>query len=82
MVCGAIAYNIRSPLVLIRGTMTAQRNVHDILQPHLLSFMQRLPGTIFEQVNVRPHTARMSQECLRTVTNLPWPARSQHLTPI
>ncbi|GFW43150.1 transposable element Tcb1 transposase [Trichonephila clavipes] len=34
MVWGVIAYNIRSPLVLIRGTMTAQRYVHDILQPH------------------------------------------------
>ncbi|GFU50871.1 transposable element Tc1 transposase [Trichonephila clavipes] len=26
MVCGAIAYNTRSPLVLIRGTMTTQRH--------------------------------------------------------
>ncbi|GFW60331.1 transposable element Tcb2 transposase [Trichonephila clavipes] len=59
MVWGAIAYNTRSPLVLIRGTMTAQRYVHDILQPHVLSFMQRLPGTIFQQDNARPHTARV-----------------------
>ncbi|GFX92990.1 transposable element Tcb2 transposase [Trichonephila clavipes] len=32
----AIAYNTRSPLVLIRSTMTAQWYVHDILQPHVL----------------------------------------------
>ncbi|GFW91842.1 transposable element Tcb1 transposase [Trichonephila clavipes] len=37
MISGAIAYNTRSPLVLICGTMTAQRYVHDILQPHVLS---------------------------------------------
>ncbi|GFX98755.1 transposable element Tcb2 transposase [Trichonephila clavipes] len=42
MAWGAIAYNTRSPLVLIRGTMTAQWYVHDILQPHVLSLMQRL----------------------------------------
>ncbi|GFT28176.1 transposable element Tcb2 transposase [Trichonephila clavipes] len=42
MIWGAIAYNTRSPLVLIRGTMTAQWHVHDILQPHVCPFMQRL----------------------------------------
>ncbi|GFT16744.1 uncharacterized protein TNCV_1333581 [Trichonephila clavipes] len=39
--------NTRSPLVLIRGTMTAQRYVHDILQTHVLPLMQRLPEAIF-----------------------------------
>ncbi|GFU52347.1 transposable element Tcb1 transposase [Trichonephila clavipes] len=43
MVWGAIAYNTRSPLVLIRGTMTPQRYVHDILQPHVLPLIQQLP---------------------------------------
>ncbi|GFX24296.1 uncharacterized protein TNCV_420971 [Trichonephila clavipes] len=58
-VWGAIAYNTRSPLVLIRGTMTAQWYVHDILKPHVLSLMQRLPDAIFQQDNARPHTARV-----------------------
>ncbi|GFX99630.1 transposable element Tcb1 transposase [Trichonephila clavipes] len=60
MVWGAIAYNTRSPLVLIRGTITAQWYVHDILQPHVLPLMQRLPGAIFQLDNTRPHTARVS----------------------
>ncbi|GFU23493.1 transposable element Tcb2 transposase [Trichonephila clavipes] len=47
MVWDAIAYNTRSPLVLIRGTMTAYRYVHGILLPHVLPLMQRLPGAIF-----------------------------------
>ncbi|GFY17698.1 transposable element Tcb2 transposase [Trichonephila clavipes] len=51
MVWGAIGYNTRSPLVFIRGTITAQRYVHDILQPHVLPLMQRLPGAIFQQDN-------------------------------
>ncbi|GFX86438.1 transposable element Tcb2 transposase [Trichonephila clavipes] len=49
MVWGAIAYNSRSPLVLIRGTMTARWYVHDILQPLVLLLMQRLPGAIFNK---------------------------------
>ncbi|GFV35531.1 transposable element Tcb1 transposase [Trichonephila clavipes] len=62
--------------------MTAQRYVHDILQPHVLPFMQWLPGAIFQQDNARPHTARVSQDCLLTVTTLPWPARFSDLSPI
>ncbi|GFX41852.1 transposable element Tcb2 transposase [Trichonephila clavipes] len=81
MVWGAIAYNTRSPLVLIRGSMTAQWYVHDILQPYVLPLMQRLPGAIFQQDNARPHSARVSQDCLHTVTNLLWPARSPDLKP-
>ncbi|GFU98895.1 transposable element Tc1 transposase [Trichonephila clavipes] len=82
MVWGAIAYNTRSRLVLIRGTMTVQWYVHDILQPHVLPLMQQLPGAIFQQVNARPHTAKVSQDCFRTFTTLPWPARSPDLSPI
>ncbi|GFU60239.1 transposable element Tcb2 transposase [Trichonephila clavipes] len=80
MVWGAIAYNTRSPQVLIRGTMTAQRYVHDILQPHVLPLIQRLAGALFQQVNAWPHTARVSQDYLCTVTTLSWPARSPDLS--
>ncbi|GFV55729.1 transposable element Tcb2 transposase [Trichonephila clavipes] len=82
MVWGAIAYNAWSPLVLIRGNMTTQRYVHEILQPHAFPLMQRLPGAISQQDNVRPHTARVSQDCLLTVTTLPWLARSPDLSPV
>ncbi|GFT52223.1 transposable element Tcb2 transposase [Trichonephila clavipes] len=82
MLWRAIAYNTRSPQLLIRGTMTVQRYVHDILQTHGLSLMQRLPGAIFQQNNARPYTARVSQDCLRIVTTLPWPFRSPDLSPI
>ncbi|GFW28043.1 transposable element Tcb2 transposase [Trichonephila clavipes] len=79
MVWGVIAYNTRSPLVLICGTMAVQRYIPDILQPHVLPLMQRLPGAIFQQDNIRSRTARVSQECLRTVTSLPWSASLQDL---
>ncbi|GFW87400.1 l-Fucosyltransferase [Trichonephila clavipes] len=54
-----------------RGTMTAQWYVHDILQPYVLPLKQRLPEASFQQDNTRPHTASVSQKCLRIVTNLP-----------
>ncbi|GFU17351.1 hypothetical protein TNCV_4239611 [Trichonephila clavipes] len=50
--------------------MTSQPYVHDIMQPHVLSLMSRLPGAIFQQDNVRPHTAKVSQDYLHTVTVL------------
>ncbi|GFT67427.1 transposable element Tcb2 transposase [Trichonephila clavipes] len=82
MVWGVIAYNTRSPLVFIRGIMTAQRYVHDILKLHVLLPMQRFPRAIFQQDNARLHTARVSQDCLRTVTTLPWLARSPEFSPM
>ncbi|GFT86689.1 l-Fucosyltransferase [Trichonephila clavipes] len=60
----------------------SQRYVHDILQPHVLPLIRRLPRAIFQQDNARPHTARVSQDCLRTVTTLPWPVLPPDLSPI
>ncbi|GFV76754.1 transposable element Tcb2 transposase [Trichonephila clavipes] len=68
MVWGAISYSKRPSLVLIRFTMTAQRYVHDNLQPHMLPLVQRHPGVFFQQDNARHHTTRASQDCLCTVT--------------
>ncbi|GFW50300.1 transposable element Tcb1 transposase [Trichonephila clavipes] len=62
--------------------MTAQRYVHDILKPHVLPVIQRLLGAIFQQDIARSHTARVSQDYLRTVATLLWPARSPDLSPI
>ncbi|GFU34379.1 transposable element Tcb2 transposase [Trichonephila clavipes] len=70
------------PLVLIRGTMADQWYVHDVLQPHVFSLMQRLLEAIFQKDNARSHMAIVSQDCLRTVITLPWPALSSDLSPI
>ncbi|GFU91061.1 transposable element Tcb1 transposase [Trichonephila clavipes] len=79
---GAIAYSTRSPQVLLHGTMGAQRYVHGILQPYMLPLIQRLPGAIFQQDNVRSHKERVSQDCLRTVTTLSWSVGSPDLSPM
>ncbi|GFX14777.1 transposable element Tcb2 transposase [Trichonephila clavipes] len=45
-------------------------------------FLNGLPGTIFQQDNARPHTARVAQDFLRHFQTLPWPARSPDLSPV
>ncbi|GFU95700.1 l-Fucosyltransferase [Trichonephila clavipes] len=81
MGCHCLQYTVTSIIDLWRH-MTAQWYVHDILQPHVLPLMQRFPGAIIQQDNAWPHTARVSQDCLCTVTTLPWSARSPDLSPI
>ncbi|GFV57014.1 transposable element Tcb2 transposase [Trichonephila clavipes] len=49
IVWSAITYNTRLLLLLTRDTKAAQWYVHDILKPHVLPLMQRLPGAIFKQ---------------------------------
>ncbi|GFV62751.1 hypothetical protein TNCV_3101241 [Trichonephila clavipes] len=39
------------------------------------------PGAIYQQDNARPHTARLSQQCLQGYDVLPWPARVRGTCP-
>ncbi|GFV72466.1 transposable element Tcb2 transposase [Trichonephila clavipes] len=64
-----IAYITRSPLVLIRGTMTAQRYVHDILQPHGCPLMQQIPGAFVKKIML----GFTRQGCHKTVSALSLP---------
>ncbi|GFW48089.1 transposable element Tcb2 transposase [Trichonephila clavipes] len=65
MVWGGIAYDSRFPLIVMRGTLTGQRYVNDILRPHVGPFLNGPPGAIFQQDNARPHTERVAQDFLR-----------------
>ncbi|UYV64065.1 hypothetical protein LAZ67_2006437 [Cordylochernes scorpioides] len=82
MVWGAIAYDSRSPLLRIQGTMTAQRYVDDVLRPLTLPYFQGVPNALYQQDNARPPTARISQQALQDVQMLPWPPYSPDLSPI
>ncbi|GFV81344.1 DDE_3 domain-containing protein [Trichonephila clavipes] len=66
----------------MRGTLTGQRYIDDILRPHVGPFLNGLSGAIFQQDNARPHTARVSQDFLRHFQTLPWPTRSPDLSPV
>ncbi|GFW96835.1 transposable element Tcb1 transposase [Trichonephila clavipes] len=76
------AYDSRSTLIVMHGTLTGQRYVDDILQPHVKTFLNGLQGAIFQQDNARPQTARVAQDFLRHFQTLPWPARSPDLFPV
>ncbi|GFV73067.1 DDE_3 domain-containing protein [Trichonephila clavipes] len=82
MVWGAIAYDSRSTLIVMHGTLTGQRYVDDILQPHVEPFLNGLPGAISQQDNANPQTTRVAQDFLRHIQTLPWPARSPDLFPV
>ncbi|CAH2018799.1 unnamed protein product, partial [Acanthoscelides obtectus] len=84
MVWGAIAYGSRSPLIFIRGNMNAQRYIHEVLEPHLLPYLDTLADPTFQQDNARPHVARVTIDLFQhnDVTLLPSPPRSPDLSPI
>ncbi|GFX99873.1 transposable element Tcb1 transposase [Trichonephila clavipes] len=82
MVWRVIAYDSRPTLIVMRGTLTGQRYVDDILRPYLGLFLNGLKGAIFQQNNARSHTARVAQDFLRHFQTLPWPARSPDLSPV
>ncbi|GFT09294.1 transposable element Tcb1 transposase [Trichonephila clavipes] len=56
----------------------------EVSEPVVLPYIQRLPSTIFEQDNARPHMARSVQELFFThqIELLPWPACSPDPSPI
>ncbi|GFW49911.1 transposable element Tcb2 transposase [Trichonephila clavipes] len=71
-----------STLIVMRGTLTGQHYVDDILRPHVGPFLNVLPGAIFQQDIARPHTARVAPDFLRHFQTLPLPARSPDLSPV
>ncbi|GFW55076.1 transposable element Tcb1 transposase [Trichonephila clavipes] len=60
---GVIAYDSRSTLIVMRGTLTGQRYVNDILRPHVGPYLNGLPGAkFFSKIML----VRIQQELLKT----------------
>lgn len=83
MVWAGIRHDGRTALVHVAGTLNAIRYRDEILQRHVLPFMN-VNGGVFQQDNARPHVARVCREFIRqnNIEVLPWPARSPDLSPI
>ncbi|GFS56854.1 transposable element Tcb2 transposase [Trichonephila clavipes] len=54
----------------MRGTLTGQRYIDDIFRPHVVPFLNGLPGAIFQQDNARPHTLKRQMPSCPTVHDL------------
>ena len=86
MVWGAISALRKSPLIIIRGSLTAERYINEILNPVLLPFINEHRGRniTFQQDGATPHTAYVTRDFLadNNVSVLPWPAVSPDMNPI
>ncbi|GFX04161.1 transposable element Tcb1 transposase [Trichonephila clavipes] len=62
MVWGAIAYDCRSTLIMMRGTLTGQRYFDDFLRPHILPWSARSPD-LFPVEHVWNQIKRQMPSC-------------------
>ncbi|GFY22912.1 transposable element Tc1 transposase [Trichonephila clavipes] len=74
MVYGATYFDRWIPLVVLRGTLTAQRYVDNILRTVFQPFLLKYLGLIFQLDNARPQTARAAMIYPTAYKTLPWPA--------
>ncbi|GFW92021.1 transposable element Tcb2 transposase [Trichonephila clavipes] len=72
MVWGAIAYDSRSTLIVMRGTLTGQRYVDDILRPHVGPFLNGMPSchSVHDlELAVQDLWAHLPQDNIRCLIN-------------
>ncbi|GFT52948.1 transposable element Tc1 transposase [Trichonephila clavipes] len=82
MVWGAISFDICIPLVVFRGTLTAQRYIDEILRTVWLPFLLQYSGLIFQLDSAKIHKVSAAVNDLTACQTLPWPARSLELSSI
>ena len=73
----------KTDLVFVDGRFTGARYRDEILNRHVVPFIQR-HGGILQHDNARPHVARMCTDFLQTqnINVLPWPALSADMSPV
>ena len=79
----AYLFHSRTELLVLKGTLTGQRYINEVLQPVVLPFVQQ-HHVVLQDDNARPLWARTVQQFLQqnNVDHLDWPARSPDLSPI
>ncbi|GFU88768.1 transposable element Tc3 transposase [Trichonephila clavipes] len=86
MVWAGIMINGRTRLhVVANGTMTGQRNIDEVLLPHVRLFRGAVSDKfVFMDDNATCHRTLAVQDCLDSegIQRLVWPARSPDLNPI
>lgn len=85
MVWGGITSTGRTALQVVDGNLTAAQYRDEILQPHVVPFIQNRGNRVtFQHDNARPHVARIVRDFLnnQNVNVMDWPAVSPDLSPI
>ncbi|GFV44068.1 transposable element Tc1 transposase [Trichonephila clavipes] len=82
MVRRSIFPDNRIRLVVIKGTLTAQGYVDDVLRTVLQPPLLQYHGLIFQQDNTSPHTTRVAMKRHTANQTFHWSARSPDLSPI
>ena len=85
MVWAGISSTLRTELVFIQGTLTAQRYIDEVLTPHVVPLFNAHPFLhSFQQDNARPHVARVTREFLeeQDFHIMRWTPYSPDLSPI
>ncbi|GFT11912.1 transposable element Tcb1 transposase [Trichonephila clavipes] len=73
MVWGALAYDSRSPLIVMRGTITSQHYVDDILRPHVGPFLNGQFSSKIMLVHIQQELLKTSYVIFRLFHDLPAP---------
>ena len=83
MIWAGITATHKTDLVVVDGRFTGARYRDEILNCHVVPFIQR-HGGILQHDKARPHVARVCTDFLQTqnINVLPWPAVSADMSPI
>ena len=85
MVWGGISAEGQTDILTIRGGLTGQRYVDEVLRPEVLPYAAAIgDGFILMDDNATPHRARVTQDFLETegIENMDWPPKSPDMNPI
>ena len=85
MVWAGISHNLKTNLVIFNGTLTGQLYIDQVIDPHLVPFIQQNGGNYtFMDNNARPHRAVIVRNHLQQagIQTMDWPSRSPDLNPI
>ena len=82
MVWGGISLNNKTDLIFIRGNLTAERYVEEVVQNHILPFAQEIgPDFVLMQDGARAHISRVTTRFLEDlrIQVMDWPPCSPDL---
>ena len=75
----------KTNLVVLNGTLTGQSYIDQVIDPHLVPFIQRNGGNYtFMDDNARSHRTFIIRNCLQQagIQTMDWPSRSLDINPI